>query len=123
MKLCIYIDGDDLTDVAQAISASLLEWIEESGSDAQFVDRKKALLDDASQHCRADWDLGVDINIDKKSQLKEPLNKLYAIAKKNKSEFVIGVLDESSGECEDVCFFGHEEGRPDVYEVANYLGL
>ena len=70
-----------------------------------------------------DKKFGVTITIDKKLQLKQPLNFLYGIAKKYKIDFVIGIVCGDTGKMEDVCYFGHEEGRPDMYEIAMYLGL
>ena len=52
-----------------------------------------------------------------------PLKKLYAIATKQKIEFVVGIVDDKTGESEEVCYFGKQEGMPDVFEIANYLGL
>ena len=43
------------------------------------------------------------------------------MAKAYKCDFVVGYVEQS--EREDVCFFGHEEGRADAFEVACYLGL
>lgn len=58
-----------------------------------------------------------------KFKLKEPLNFLYKIAKTHKCEFIIAMLDSESGDLEEVCYFGFEEGRPDLFEIANYLSL
>lgn len=63
---------------------------------------------------------GLLLEVKSKFDLKLPLNTLYSISKQQKCNFVIGHSD-SNGEREDVCFFGHEEGRPDLFEVASYL--
>lgn len=65
---------------------------------------------------------GVEVTMSTKFDLKDPLNALQSIASKQKCNFVVGFIDEQSGTREDVCYFGHEEGRPDLHEIACYLG-
>lgn len=64
---------------------------------------------------------GVEVAMASKFDLKEPLNALQAIATKQKCNFVVGFIDGKSGTREDVCYFGHDEGRPDLHEIACYL--
>ena len=58
----------------------------------------------------------------KNQHLKDPLSFLHGVAKDHKVDFVVGFFEEN-GDSEDVCYFGHEEGKPDIVEIANYLGL
>ena len=71
----------------------------------------------------ADQDPGLLLIIKNKFDLKDPLNALYAVAKQEKCDFVVGYIEEQTNSKEDVCYFGHEEGRPDLHEIACYLGL
>ena len=67
------------------------------------------------------WLLGITTEVNKAKHLIPLLNGLYKIAKEYKCDFVIGFMD--NGEREDVCFFGHEEGKADAFEVGCYLGI
>lgn len=113
----MYVEGSDLDDVAKPISSSIADWIKTTGSVATFVDQTN------DSGGIPERNLGINIRIRKKGEMRDALKKLYEIANKHKREFVIGIVDEKSGVSEEVCFFGHEEGKPDVFEIANYLGL
>jgi hypothetical protein len=110
--LALVQDGDDevaaaklASDVAQAINA----WLGDGKKGVQ------SLAADAGGP-------GLEIAMNNKAALKEPLNALQIIATQNRCNFVVGMIDSDTGEKEDVCYFGHEEGRPDLYEIACYLG-
>lgn len=114
MDLYFYIASDDLEELAEPISATLSSWIGEENE-------RKTLVNQLEEN-----KLGVNISVDSKNQLKKPLKFLYTLAKEHKCDFVVGIFSgEASGDVvmEDVCYFGHEEGRPDMFEMANYLGL
>ena len=66
-------------------------------------------------------EVGIELTISKAQKLKEPLNQLYDFAKKYKCDFSVGIIEDDKRS--DVCFFGFEEGRPDMFEIANYLEL
>ncbi|PCJ42974.1 MAG: hypothetical protein COA99_08005 [Moraxellaceae bacterium] len=109
MDLFIYAEAEDLHDIAESLTASISAWI---GKDNE----KMSLVNQPDKG----W-LGIDVTITAQHQLKKPLNFLYGVAKEHKCNFVIGIL--TSDAREDVCYFGHEEGRPDMYEIATYLEL
>ncbi|ABC30825.1 conserved hypothetical protein [Hahella chejuensis KCTC 2396] len=126
MLLYIYVDGTDLEDIAGDVSSAIESWVKESALDLTFVDNRQAepeASEDVDLDDPSDWRIGVNLSIRNKKQLKEPLEGLYKIAKRLKCEFVIGIIDEKTGEQEDVCYFGFEEGQPDMFEVGNYLGI
>jgi len=109
MYLSIYCEGPELADCYEAMSAELQAWLQAGPGICQPV--------------QAEDRLGICWEIKKSKQLKVPLNFLYDLAKQHKQEFVICQGDDSSSELEEVCYFGHEEGKPDIFEVACYLGL
>lgn len=122
MKLHIYIDSSDiepsrLDDIYTPISEEITNWI----GDKQTV-RSLSDTTDADEHL-AQRKLGISIELKSKHKLKDPLNFLYTLAKTYQCEFAIAIVDPDSNELEDVCYFGFEEGRPDLFEVANYLAL
>ena len=113
MDLYIYVEGEDLDKIVEPVSASIMEWVGDRTEGLNLVNRQ----DENTLR------LGINITINEKSKLKKPLNFLYKIAKEHKCDFVIGIFCPDTGDMEDVCYFGHEEGRPDMFEVANYLEL
>ena len=129
MKLYVQIDHTDGIDALPKteIRSAIETWLESSTSKASHAQPESdESLDEAEL---SDQDqlgtelLGIHIDVRKRMELKEPLNFLYTLAKQHKTEFVIGIIDERTGEQEDVCYFGFEEGKPDIYEISNYLGL
>ena len=123
MKLYIFIETADLEELNQHMIAEWQQWLDETDFAAEFVqnnmpDEESELLGDYSE-----MELGMVFNIKQKQRLKEPLNFLYQLAKTYRCEFVIGIIDNKTNKKQDVCYFGHEEGKPDLYEVANYIGL
>lgn len=113
----MYVEGTDLDDFAKPVSSSINEWIKQSGSVASFVDETTDIDGESRRN------LGIHLRIRKKGEMREALKKLYEVANKNKCEFVIGVVDEKTGLSEEMCYFGYEEGKPDAFEIANYIGL
>ena len=127
MKLHIYIDSSDiepsrLDEIHAPISEEIATWV----SDKKTI-RSLTLIDPAdsesSDKQENDSKLGICIELKSKHKLKDPLNFLYTLAKTYQCEFAIAIVDPDSNELEDVCYFGFEEGRPDLFEVANYLAL
>lgn len=89
-----------------AISAQLNSWIEESqGRIKLSADDPNYLLMSASRS----------------QHLKVPVNHLYQLARQHKIDFELGIAQQ--GQFEAVCYFGAEEGRPDIFEMSMYLGL
>ena len=126
MDLQIYIDTSDielerLEDITPLIVQSISEWV---GNKKQVVSLSSGVESDAEdQGDIFDKKLGIQFSVSSKFKLKDPLNFLYSLAKAHKCECAIAILDSESGDTEEVCFFGFEEGRPDLYEIANYLSL
>lgn len=124
MKIYIYVDNDDLTDIVEPFEQAMKDFVESSKfpeDRCRFVHLDQ---DDGESPDRVtDWDLGLVLDTNKKFDLKEPLNFLNRLAKEHEQEFVVGHFDEDTGEPESVCYFGYEEGRPDLFEIGSYLGL
>ena len=120
MHLHIYIDDaeleeGDLNKILESVSKSITTWIGESKKNVQLL---------AEQSEEGDvLKLGMSLQIKSKFKLKDPLNFLYTLAKEHKCEFSIAIVSPDTGDSEDVCYFGFEEGRPDLFEIANYLDL
>lgn len=113
MKLSFYVDSDDIADIAKAVSSSITQWIKATNSPAYFIDNGEGTT----------RQLGIQLQIRKKGELRDPLKKLYEIANKQRCEFAVGIVDKKTGETEEICYFGKSEGKPDAFEIANYLGL
>ena len=115
MNLYILLDDEAPQEVADKLMTAINAWLEETEIAAQPVDVRDGE--------GADWLLGIQLEIKRKAGLKRPLEFLYQQAEKMEREFVIGLYDKETGDRENVCYFGYEEGRPDPDEVALYLGL
>ena len=115
LKVYLFAVHDELDDIASALAVSLADWAE-AKTTIQFVHRTDEAV--KSGH---DIELGFELTISKTQKLKEPLNFLYATAREHQCEFVVGIIEDDA--YQDVCYFGFEEGRPDMYEIAHYLGL
>ena len=126
MKIYLYLDSSDLDEIAEPIEQAITEFLASGEVNTKWVRLVNLISDTESEPEQArvgDWDLGLIVETNKKQYLKVPLNFLYKLAKKHEQEFVVGFFDDESGEPESVCYFGFEEGRPDMFEVASYLGL
>ena len=125
MKLHMYIDDSDiepsrLDEIFTPISEEISNWIGEKQNMRSLSSPSQLGTDDINS---SEKKLGLSIEIKSKHKLKAPLNFLYTLAKFYKCEFVIAEVCPDSGDIQDVCYFGHEEGKPDLFEVANYLSL
>lgn len=107
-----YLDDDEFEELIPVMTQAIKAWIGEKKSITLLTP-----IDETGEQ------LGLSLNIKSKFKLKDPLNFLHDMAKQHKCEFVIAIISEDSGETEDVCYFGYEEGKPDLFEVASYLGL
>lgn len=105
-----YLEEDELTALQQPIIDAITKWIGE---------KSYAYTLSPEEHSK----IGMSLKVKSKFKLKDPLNFLFDLAKAHQCEFVISIIDEASKEAEDICYFGNEEGKPDMFEVANYLGL
>lgn len=124
MELQIYIDDSDLAqerinEITPLIQSAIANWIKEQTLNISLLSDSKSNINSNLNNEK----LGVHLQIKSKFKLKEPLIFLYKLAKQHKCEFVIAMVDTNSGNTEEVCYFGDEEGRPDLFEIANYLSL
>ena len=118
MNLYLFAEHDDLADFAQDLLTDIQQWAEPKTTiHALFRD------DDTEQNATGHrtMDVGIEFSVSKTQKLKEPLNFFNTLAKKYKCDFVVGTIEEER--YSDVCYFGFEEGRPDMFEIANYVGL
>jgi len=115
MNLYVLLDHDEPQALADDLMAHINNWLRDSELDAKALDIRSENSNE--------WQLGVQFECQRKMVLKQPLDFLFKLAKKMECEFVIGCYDKASGNREDVCYFGYEEGRPDMDEVGIYLGL
>jgi len=120
MHLNIYIDDADLDEgdlnkLLTPVSESISAWVGENKKNVQLL----AQLSENGEVLK----LGISIQVKSKFKLKDPLNFLYSLAKEHKCEFAIAIITPETGASEDVCYFGFEEGQPDLFEIANYLDL
>lgn len=115
MKLYFLLDDEEPEAVADKLVAALGDWLATTPLELTVVDERP---DDVTQ-----WQIGLQFDCKRKAMLKQPLEFLFKWAKKMEREFVIGFYDKESGNNEDVCYFGYEEGCPALDEVGLYLGL
>lgn len=111
MKVYFRIDAPDFGEQTEDAITALDEWAAARGEHATLVNENDG----------STWALGADMTIKAAKQLIEPLNGLYAFAKTYRCDFVVGYFDDDQQE--DVCYFGHEEGKPDAFEIGCYLGI
>lgn len=123
MKLYIYIESSELADIASDTSKSIQSWITESASQAVLINSRAEQEDALEDTDFEDWHIGLNLDISKGRELKEPLNFLYKLAKKYKCDFVLGIFSGEQNNPEDICYFGFEEGKPDYCEISSYIGV
>lgn len=111
MKIFITVDAPDFDDVMAPMQAAMSSWVAQSSYNAQVL-------------CDEDDDtLGLTIETGKKATLKSALDFLYDLAKAHELDFAVGFIEAETGTAHKVCYFGYEEGRPDIAEIGSYLGL
>ena len=121
MKIYLYVEAEALDEIAAPLSRDISEWLAGNDGKARLVNRQRG--ETAEEAPVADWDLGLLMETGKRADLKAPLAFLYGLARQYECDFVVGFFDAETGRPEKVCYFGHEEGRPDHFEIASYLGL
>ena len=124
MKIYITLDTqelDEVASVADPMTSAISEWIIEAAVPAELVNQSD--VDATTNKGLASLTLGIYMTVKKSQHLKKPLNFFYTLAKQHKVEFVLGYFDDDFGESEDICYFGYEEGQPDIFEVGSYLGF
>ncbi|MBU2863882.1 hypothetical protein KO489_08535 [Reinekea forsetii] len=118
MNLYIFADSDELEDFAEPLASSIAAWAEPKTNSTAVHRGEGTSLEPVTDR---EIELGLEISLSKPEKLKEPLNFLYKLAQEHKCEFVVGLVEEN--DYRDVCYFGFEEGRPDLFEIANYLSV
>ena len=113
MKLYIYAESDELEKIRPKLYEAINQWLED---DTNKVEATAVNEDEEGS-------IGIHLQVKKPVHLKEPLNFLQRQAKSLKCDFVLGCWSEDDQDREDICFFGHEEGKPDMFEIACYIGL
>ena len=126
MQLHIYIDNSDiepsrLDEIFTPISEEISGWI--GGKKQNIHSLSSSPESESIEGDTSEPKLGISIQVKAKHKLKDPLNFLYSLAKTYKCEFAIAIIYPDTNETEDICYFGYEEGRPDLFEIANYLSL
>ena len=115
MKIFIHIDNTDLDDIATDVEAAIAGWVKDCGCTAEAINQVDVET--------GEWVLGMRIDTGKKAVLKKALDFLYGLARTYEQDFAVGYIDADSGVAHKVCYFGNEEGRPDINEIGSYLGL
>lgn len=118
MKIYFFAVHDEPEDYTPALATALSAWAEPKTT-IQFVHRTDDT--DEAPKTALEVELGYELTLSKTQKLKDPLNFLYTLAREHKCEFVVGLINDNN--YEDVCYFGYEEGRPDMFEIAHYLGM
>ena len=113
MPIFLYLDDPADVDDLESLTGSLRAWAEPLPG--------ISWVDNADHPRRGGHELGIEFEPRRAADLKAPLNFLYSLARRHGCDFVVGRRDSDA--LEDVCYFGAEEGRPDMFEVASYLGL
>ncbi|MCR8922980.1 hypothetical protein NO559_09360 [Dasania sp. GY-MA-18] len=115
MEIYCLIDSHDFAEEIApqlaAIENAINAWLSESRSSATVYKN----LDSEQPF------IGLRIDTNRKLTLKKPIDLLYSLSQEYKFECVVGLI--VNNEHEDVCYFGAEEGAPDINEIASYLGL
>jgi len=114
MDIYMIVIADEMTDVVEPVIEAINKALEGDELKAVLINECQ---DEDPQH----WRVGISLSLNKKKWLQQPLNFLFSLCKADKIDFVVGFVE--GGEAEDVCYFGHNEGKPDLFEVGTYLGL
>lgn len=116
MKLYIYAESDELEKIRPTLHEAINQWLNDESTKVEAT----AINDDNGE---TPGPVGIHLQVKKPVHLKEPLNFLQRQAKSLKCDFVLGCWSDDDQDREDICFFGHEEGKPDMFEIACYIGL
>lgn len=123
MKIYIYADSDDLKAIAEPLLKEIGGWVKKSGEASQLINDQHEPDVGADQSGKAFWNLGMHLFAKRKSDLRKVLDFLYGVSKTYRCNFVIGIVSSEKRSAQDICYFGHEEGKPDVHEIANYMNF
>jgi hypothetical protein len=123
MDLTFYIDSDDFDDVKQAALIQLVEWLKDNPRKINLLVEPSGLDLEQEDEIECIEKLGLQLTISRKSQLKQPLQFLYELALSLPCEFAFGAINPKNNKSETICYFGSEEGKPDLVELGTYANL
>ena len=123
MHVYLEFDTKDLDEMPELVADELVQWQAERAEHVELIDNRSEIAATDAGFSLSAWRLGLGLEIRDKKHLKEPLNFLYGLAKTYQLEVVVGIYHALSHSKEDICYFGFEEGRPDLFEIGCYLGL
>lgn len=107
LHITTHTEDPDQPLAVDVIAEAIGQWLTGSSVEADLLHRNDLV--------------GLDLKVKYRKHLTSPLTFLYELAKEHKVEFEVAMLEDA--EPEPVCYFGYEEGSPDAFEVASYLGL
>ena len=116
MKIYLLVDGVDHALYADAFCQEIAQWIKAGQGNVTLVNSAET-----GERCHSEWDLGITFSTSKRAKLKGPFDFVYQIGSDLELDFL--VAKEEDGELEEICYFGYEEGAPQLDEIAVYLGL
>lgn len=125
MDIYILADHEELYEFSDELHKKLEEWAAPKTTATAVYRHDEA---EQASLSKREIEVGIELTTNKSQKLKEPLNALYELAKTYECEFCVGIIEEPTEENaervrRDVCYFGFEEGRPDMFEIASYLEL
>lgn len=123
MNIYILVDGSDHDDYADEFISAVELWIKNGQGNVCLLNHKQPLASDAKTYSLPPWELGITFSTNKKAKLKGPLTFLYGLAETLELDYVVGTQLEEGGSRQDICYFGFDEGRPELSEMASYLGF
>lgn len=107
---------DEFFNDGLKIKTILEEWIAEQDKEYILICEHQPSDEDAALEAEQNWLLGVEYSAKRAQQLKTSLN--FFNKQCQTFELNCSVSNDAP-----VSYFGFEEGKPDMFEVANYLGL
>ncbi len=123
MQIYLYAEADDLEEIANPLSDALSRWIKKTNLTVQLINDRHEPALESNESNEAFWNIGINLTAERRSDLRKSLDFLYKLATEQRCEFVVGLASTEAVPAKDICYFGYEEGRPDVHEIAHYLGF
>lgn len=123
MDLTFYIECDDFDDIKTLALERLDAWMQDNPRKIKLLVAPDDLDHGDLEQIDFIEQLGLQLTITRKSQLKVPLKFLYQMATELKCEFAFGYLPSGASQSETICYFGYEEGKPDLIELGTYANL
>ncbi len=123
MQIYLLIACDRLEDKQEnklrtdlpAIQAALQSYVDDNAV------ANVTLINECDSDNMDDWQLGIEQTVKKSIQLKYPVNLFNDLAKKFSIDCEVGSVTKKKRE--PVSYFGHEEGKGDLFMIAQYLDI